>query len=75
MRFNLFDGGSTEPETTRHERFSTRVYIIFLFISLFLIFIYTSLSIEMVNETMSSPSQLQYEQLFNGDFLTVHCPL
>ena len=72
--FNLFDSGSTQTQTVRQELFSTRVYVLFLSISILIITIYTSLSVEIGSETILMPSQLHFEELANADFITFQCP-
>ena len=74
VTFNVFDSGSTQIEIVRRQRFSTRFYVLFLSVSILIIIIYTSLSIEMVSETVFTPSPAQYEKLSNSHFVTFQCP-
>lgn len=61
-------------ETVRRELLSTRLYVLILPISIAIIIIYTSLSVEIASETVSMPTQAQYEQLAKSDFITFQCP-
>ncbi|CAF4149931.1 unnamed protein product [Rotaria sp. Silwood2] len=74
ISLNLFNKGSTENQTIRYERFSTRLYLLLLFTSILTLIIYTILSKEMIQPIILLPTQARYEELLSSHSNTLQCP-
>jgi len=71
---NLFDSESDEIDIIQRERFSTRVYLVILLISISTITTYLILLREMATHIISKPSQSQYEEFVTSDLNALQCP-
>lgn len=73
-QINLFKSGSTQTPIIQRERYSTRLYIFFLLLSVSIIILYTLSSKETKQKSIQTPSQLQYKQLTESYSSTLQCP-
>lgn len=71
---NLFDSRSSDPTIIRREIYSTRLLIMLLIISVFILTLYTSVSVQTKSETVKWPSQSVYEHLLKRYPSTLQCP-
>jgi hypothetical protein len=76
LELDLFDSvlPSQDPKIIRRNRRTTRVYLILLFTSIFILVLYTSLRKDVVTVINESPSVSKYEELFGQYPLTLRCP-
>jgi hypothetical protein len=74
INLNLFETGRTEIEAIRHERWSTRIYIILLLGILYFLVIYKSVGSETSYITVKNPSQAVFESLAKTYPDTLNCP-
>ncbi|CAF3836042.1 unnamed protein product [Rotaria sp. Silwood1] len=70
----MFSSGSTQINVIQHERTSTRLYILLLFISVIVIIINTVVPIVVVNKRLQLSSLIQYEKLISQYDSSFHCP-
>ncbi|CAF3670286.1 unnamed protein product [Rotaria sp. Silwood1] len=71
--YNLFKSGSNQIHIIRRERYSTRLYLFLLSISILIIIIYTISSKEIINQTIERPSQATYEKLMESYASKLQC--
>ena len=71
---NLFDSQSSDPTVIRREIYSSRLLILLLIISVFILTLYTSISVQTKSETVKWPSQSVYENLLNQYSNSLQCP-
>lgn len=74
FNLNLFKSRSTNVHTIRHQRITTRFYLIILLTTLFILILYTSLVNVSVTVTVKLSSQSQYENLQTKYPNTLNCP-
>ena len=74
VTFNLFDSESTDRRTIQRERYITRIYLLLLMISIFVIVLYTVASTETATNVISTPFQTQYATLMALYSDTMQCP-
>lgn len=74
INLNLFETGRPEIEAIRHERWSTRIYIILLLGILYFLVIYKGLTNETSYITLKNPSQAVFESLEKKYPDTLNCP-
>ncbi|CAF1154090.1 unnamed protein product [Adineta steineri] len=65
---------TTDSQIIRRRRHITRIYLILLITTLFILIIYTSLKQETVTDSVSYPSLSKYEELFVQYPVTLQCP-
>ncbi|CAF1157996.1 unnamed protein product [Adineta ricciae] len=74
LMLNLFDSESNDVDTNYRERISTRIYLTFFLISIFIIIFYTiSLNI-IVYKSLSNPSENEYKNLLMIYSESLYCP-
>jgi hypothetical protein len=71
---NLFDSESDQIHIVRYERYSTRIYLLLLPISILTIILYNIASKDMVTDTISNPLQAKYEELLISHYNKLQCP-
>ena len=71
---NIFDSESDDIHIVRRERYSTRIYLIVLPISMLIILLYMVVSKEIVTNNILTPTQAQYEKLLVSHYNTFRCP-
>ncbi|CAF0941204.1 unnamed protein product [Adineta steineri] len=76
IEINLFSPipPSTDPKIIQRNRRTTRIYLILLLTTSFILIFYISLKKETVTITIQNPSVLQYKQLFILYSHTLQCP-
>lgn len=70
---NLFKRNTVDEHELRIQRWSTRLYIILLFISMLILFLYTVLQVESKQITINNPSLMTYINIY-GKFENIKCP-
>lgn len=70
---NLFDSKSNNPVKQKHQRYTTRLYIIFVTIAFVILLCYTVITQETTVYTVQNPSQQIYEQLYAEHSNTIEC--
>ena len=71
---NLFKSGLNEVEVVRQERWSTRLYLILLIMSLLVLVIYSGFGIQTIHVTVQEPSAELFEKLQLQYSETLQCP-
>lgn len=66
VTWNLFDSHSTDPRIVSRELLSTRLFLILLVCSVFILTLYTSLSVQVKSEIVTRPTQATYERLLKN---------
>ena len=74
IRWNLYDSQSPDPNIILRERLSTRVFLILLISTVFILTLYTALSVQVKSETVKRPTQATYERLLKKYSATLQCP-
>jgi hypothetical protein len=74
LMMNLFDSESTDAETSRRERISTRLYLVFLSISMCVITMYTVVSNIPEHKSILNPSENEYNNLSMSYSKSLDCP-
>ena len=74
LDLNLFTSGSNDTEILQEERWSTRLYLILMLVSLLVLVSYTALGARIVNETVENPSHTVFEKLQQTYSRTLKCP-
>ena len=74
IELNLFKSGLNEGDVVRQERWSTRLYITLMMISLLVLVIYVALGIRTVHVTVHEPSSELFETLQLKYSETLKCP-
>ena len=74
VELNLFKSGLNEVEVVRKERWSTRLYLILLMMSLLVLVIYSAFGIQTVHVTVEEPSSELFERLQLRYSETLQCP-
>lgn len=72
--FNLFESGSDDVTIIRHERLSTRLYLVFMFVAIVALVIYVALLTRTIIVTVFRPTESEYKQLFDQYPDTLTCP-
>jgi hypothetical protein len=70
---NLFDSNSNNPLKHKHERYTTRLYILFVTIAFVVLLSYTIATKETTVYTIQKPSQDTYEKLYAEYSSTIAC--
>jgi hypothetical protein len=73
-RINLFETYTSSAETLRHERLSTRVYVVVLFVCISIVVFYTGIVERLENRAILKPSQSVYNSLETHYSDTLQCP-
>lgn len=76
LNFNIFNNVQSvnnEWEITT-ERLSTRLFFLFLFITIIILFVYTIITPNILRQTIPQPSQTLYENLFTLYSDSLQCP-
>jgi hypothetical protein len=73
LALNLFESNTTNPETIRKQKISTRVYIILLAITIAIVLFYSSVTDRIVVKKHMNPSMTDYEHLLGLGLTTVDC--
>jgi hypothetical protein len=71
---NLFESGSLQNLTIKSEKWSTRLYLALLFLSLFFLVFYTAIAERTVNTLVKNPSYDMFNSLQNRYGDTLKCP-
>jgi len=74
IKLNLFDDYSRDPLRIHRDRIATRLYVLFLTVTVSVLIMYTSISIQTISKTIQSPSQELYEVLQEQYPHTLRCP-
>jgi hypothetical protein len=76
IELNLFESipPSQDENIIRQQHYSTRVYLILLFISLSILILFTSLRIQTITVTTKMPTLAQFTDLYDKYPLTLNCP-
>ena len=73
VRLNLFATSSQDAEKVHRQRITTRVFIVVLLLSLYVLTFYEWTAIQMETVTVPRPSQAEYEQLYENHRPTLRC--
>lgn len=71
---NVFDSRSTDQKIVYGEIVSTRVFLVLLLISIVILTMYTSLSLQFSTYILELPTHGTYEKLLEKHSDSVHCP-
>ncbi|CAF3777105.1 unnamed protein product [Rotaria sordida] len=71
---NIFSSQSRDPNRIHHGRIASRLYIILFTVSISVLIVYTLLSVQTISQIVESPTQEQYEKLFEQYNQTLQCP-
>jgi hypothetical protein len=71
---NVFESGSSDIGVVRHERWSSRVYIVLLFVILYALVMYTGLESQTSRVTVTNPLYATFESLQLSYPDTLMCP-
>ena len=71
---NLFESGLNDVQAVRRERYSTRLYLIFLVVALVVLVIYIGFCINTIHVTVENPALITYEALLLQYPKTLKCP-
>ena len=71
--YNIFDNNSVEPSIVRIQRWSTRLYIIILWLAMMVLIIYTSLHVSTREFRIEKPALSTYLSLYN-EHANLECP-
>ncbi|CAF0789444.1 unnamed protein product [Adineta steineri] len=75
LMLNIFNSESSNIEIIRHERISTRLYLLCFSIAVYIIIMYTIyLDIINANKSISSPSENEYNSLLMSHSQLLDCP-
>jgi hypothetical protein len=76
VTLNLFEtvNTSTDPHELSTGRMTTRVYLIFLTFSMYILVLYTSIGLRVESITVKNPSEANFNVLYNKYHSTLHCP-
>ncbi|CAF1389226.1 unnamed protein product [Adineta ricciae] len=74
LMLNLFDSESSDADTNYRERITTRFYLIFYLISIFIIIFYTIALNIIVYESISNPTENEYNNLMMFYSKSLYCP-
>ncbi|CAF1641592.1 unnamed protein product, partial [Adineta ricciae] len=73
IELNFFKRNVTDEYELRIQRWSTRLYIILLFIAMLILFVYTILQIDSIQITIDNPSLTTYTDLYEK-YGNIKCP-
>ena len=71
---NLFNSRASDPAKIHREIYSSRLLVLLLIISIIILTLYTSISVQTKSETIKWPSQSVYERLLKQYPNTLQCP-
>ena len=74
QNLNLFESGSQESFTVKSEKWSTRLYLTLLFLSLFVLVFYTAIAEQTVSKLVKNPSYDTFNSLQDTYGDTLKCP-
>ena len=74
LELNLFESGLNDQPTLRHERRSTRLYLLLLAIALIILVMYIGFGINTVHVTIHEPTLLTYQTIKLHYAETLKCP-
>ncbi|CAF4711947.1 unnamed protein product, partial [Rotaria sp. Silwood1] len=74
VKLNLFDTQSSDSNIVRREILTTRLFLILLAVSAIILTLYTSLSVQISNGFVSSPTHVVYRNLDEKYPDTLKCP-
>ena len=74
LELNLFESGLNGQSILRHERRSTRLYLLLLVIALIVLVMYIAFGINTVHVTIHEPTLLTYRTLKVNYAATLKCP-
>ncbi|CAF4179203.1 unnamed protein product [Adineta steineri] len=74
VNLNLFSTGDSSEIVIHQQRWTTRLYLIILISAMTILMLYSSLSQQIVSQTITKPTQIQYENLVHVYGTAVSCP-
>lgn len=74
IQLDIFSKETSDPSRASSNRIATRIYIVTLLISLYILSLFTFLSNRTIHETVMEPTQQQYEYLVGKYSETLQCP-
>ena len=74
QNLNLFESGSQENFTVKLEKWSTRLYLVLLFLSLSFLVFFTAIAEQTVNKLVKNPSYAVFNSLQDRYGDTLKCP-
>lgn len=70
---NLYDSYSDDTETTRTEKWSTRLFLCLMLLSTLVLIFYTGLTERVTTKIILNPSASEYKRLLDRSPISLHC--